>query len=76
MVHTGRRILLRQTFFKPLHASHLIEKLPEVVRFLGLPPGSRFLLAGEHVDGISLENCGRAEPGSAAGARVHLRALA
>lgn len=37
-------------FFKPLHASHVIQRLPEVVRFLGLPPGSRFLLAGEHVD--------------------------
>jgi len=37
-------------FFEPLHASHLIQRLPEVVRFLGLPPGSRFLLAGEHVD--------------------------
>jgi len=37
-------------FFKPLHASHLVQRLPEVVRFLGLPPGSRFLLAGEHVD--------------------------
>jgi hypothetical protein len=37
-------------FFKPLHASHLIQKLPEVVRFLGLPPGSRFLLAGGHAD--------------------------
>jgi hypothetical protein len=37
-------------FFNALHASHLIQRLPEVVRFLGLPPGSRFLLAGEHVD--------------------------
>jgi hypothetical protein len=37
-------------FFKPLHASHVAQRLPEVVRFLGLPPGSRFLLAGEHVD--------------------------
>jgi hypothetical protein len=37
-------------FFKPMHASHLTERLPEVVRFLGLPPGSRFLLAGELVD--------------------------
>ena len=37
-------------FFDPLHASHLPQRLPEVVKFLGLPPGSRFLLAGEHVD--------------------------
>jgi len=37
-------------FFKPLHTSHLIQRFPEVVRFLALPPGSRFLLAGDHVD--------------------------
>ena len=37
-------------FLQPLHASHLLQRLPEVIRFLGLPPGSRFLLAGEHVD--------------------------
>jgi hypothetical protein len=37
-------------FFEPLHSSHLVQRLPEVVRFLGLPPGSHFLLAGEYVD--------------------------
>lgn len=37
-------------FFAPFHASHLPQRLPQVVRFLGLPPGSRFLLAGDHVD--------------------------
>jgi hypothetical protein len=37
-------------FFKPLHVVHLFQRLPEVVRFLGLPPGSRFLLTGDHVD--------------------------
>jgi hypothetical protein len=37
-------------FFEPLHASHLSQRLPQPVRFLGLPPGSRFLLAGDHVD--------------------------
>ena len=39
-----------KSFFQPLHASHLAEQLPEAVRFLGLPPGSRFLLAGDHID--------------------------
>ena len=37
-------------FFSPMHTSHLFEKLPEVVEFLGLPPGHRFLLAPDHVD--------------------------
>jgi hypothetical protein len=37
-------------FFAPLHTAHLEEKLPEVLEFLGLPAGYRFLLAGDHVD--------------------------
>ena len=37
-------------FFAPLHTGHLAEQLPQVVKFLGLPPGSRFLLADEVVD--------------------------
>lgn len=37
-------------FFAPLHTWHVPERLPEVVRFLGLQPGSRFLLAGDRVD--------------------------
>jgi len=37
-------------FFEPLHTSHLTQRLPQAVGFLGLPPGSRFLLAGDHID--------------------------
>lgn len=37
-------------FFKPLHASHLVERCPEIERFLDLPPGSRFLIAPGHED--------------------------
>ncbi len=37
-------------FFHPLHTSHMVERLPQVVKFLGLPPGSRFLLAPDRVD--------------------------
>lgn len=37
-------------FFVPIHVAHLEEWCPEVVRFLGLPPGWRFLVAGEHED--------------------------
>lgn len=36
--------------FSPLHALHLVDHKPEVIRFLGLPPGYRFLIAGGHVD--------------------------
>ena len=37
-------------FFAPLHTRHLSERCPEAVRFLGLPPGSRFLAVEDYVD--------------------------
>jgi hypothetical protein len=37
-------------FFQPLHASHVYEDYPDVAKFLGLPPGFRFLLAPGAVD--------------------------
>ena len=37
-------------FFLPLHVSHLHEWCPEVMKFLALPPGWRFLKAGEYED--------------------------
>lgn len=37
-------------FFAPIHASHFYEEYPEVARFLGLPPGYRFLFAPNCVD--------------------------
>ena len=37
-------------FFQPLHVSHVDAWCPAVVRFLALPPGSRFLVAGEVED--------------------------
>ena len=37
-------------FFTPLHTSHVYEDYPETAKFLGLPPGYRFLFAPNHVD--------------------------
>ncbi len=37
-------------FFQPLHISHLEKKCPEIIEFLGLAPGWRVLIAGEHQD--------------------------
>lgn len=36
--------------FVPLHAEHLAEWRPEVLKFLGLPPGWRFLTDGQYED--------------------------
>lgn len=37
-------------FFKPLHVSHLEGWCHQIIRFLGLPPGWRFLVAPNHED--------------------------
>ena len=37
-------------FFVPLHVGHLAEWCPEVLPYLALPPGWRFLLAPEYED--------------------------
>lgn len=37
-------------FFSPLHVSHLHEHVPELLPYLGLPPGWRVLLAPGHED--------------------------
>jgi hypothetical protein len=37
-------------FFVPLHVKHLDEWCPEIVKYLGLPPGWRFLIANDYED--------------------------
>ena len=37
-------------FFKPTHVAHLIECCPEVMPYLGLAPGFRFLIAPDYED--------------------------
>lgn len=46
----GEEIPSNDDAFSPLHAKHLIEYNPEVLKFLGLPPGYRFLIAGDYFD--------------------------
>jgi len=41
---------LQPDFFVPLCGNHLAERCPDVMRFLGLAPGWRFLLAPNHED--------------------------
>lgn len=37
-------------FFDPLHIYHLDDVLPVVLPYLALPPGGRFLIAGDYED--------------------------
>jgi hypothetical protein len=35
---------LANDFFKPIHVHHLFELSPQILKYLGLPPGWRFLI--------------------------------
>ena len=37
-------------FFQPLHTQHVYDDSPNLSKLLGLPPGYRFLLAGDYLD--------------------------
>ncbi|MFA6448869.1 MAG: hypothetical protein WCX65_05340 [bacterium] len=49
-IWAGGKLSTDLEFFAPLHISHLKEWCPSVIKYLGLPPGWRFLIAGEHED--------------------------
>jgi hypothetical protein len=46
----GEELSQSPDFFSPLHTRHLRERCPDALPYLGLPPGARFLVAGDHVD--------------------------
>jgi hypothetical protein len=46
----GEELSSDPEFFEPLHVKHLEQRCPEVIRFLGLPPGWRFLVANAYED--------------------------
>jgi hypothetical protein len=37
-------------FFVPLHVKHIDDWIPNIKKYLGLPPGWRFLIAGDYED--------------------------
>ncbi|RKQ69008.1 hypothetical protein DES40_1785 [Litorimonas taeanensis] len=37
-------------FFKPIHTEHIMDLYPSILKFLGLPPGWRFLKAHGYED--------------------------
>jgi len=46
----GEELSSDPDFFSPIHTKHLAKYCPEILEYLGLPPGSRFLKAGEYLD--------------------------
>lgn len=49
-IWAGEELSDSSDFFKPLHVAHLDNWCPKVKKFLGLAPGWRFLIAGDHED--------------------------
>jgi hypothetical protein len=49
-IWNGEQFSTAPDFFAPLHTIHLCEKHPAIIKLLGLPPGYRFLLAGDYLD--------------------------
>lgn len=49
-IWAGEELSSSPDFFKPLHVKHIDDWCPQAKKFLGLPPGWRFLIAGEYED--------------------------
>src|SRR2546427_8813580 len=49
-VWCGEELSSDEDFFAPMHTYHLADHCRPALKFLGLPPGYRFLLAGDYAD--------------------------
>jgi hypothetical protein len=46
----GEKFSQDADWFQPVHAHHLLDKCPEIIPYLGLPTGWRFLIAPGYED--------------------------
>jgi hypothetical protein len=49
-IWVGNNLSTDPNFFQPFHIEHVATKCPDVLPYLGLPPGYRFLIAGDYKD--------------------------
>jgi hypothetical protein len=49
-IWSGEKLSTDPDFFVPLHAIHLNDRCPEIVKYFGLGPGWRFLVAPGYED--------------------------
>jgi hypothetical protein len=49
-VWAGEVLSQDSDFFQPLHVEHITNWCPQIEKFLALPPGWRFLIAGDYED--------------------------
>lgn len=52
----GNELCKTESFFSPLHIEHISEYLPEIIEYLNLPPGYRFLIDGNDYEDIWFDN--------------------
>lgn len=46
----GEELSEAEDFFKPMHVYHLVKRCPNLEKYLALPAGWRFLVAGDYED--------------------------
>jgi hypothetical protein len=63
-IWSGENFSTETDFFEPVHCLYLIESCPEIARYLGLPPGWRFLYADGFEDVWNDESLFEIEPSS------------
>ncbi|MFA9215096.1 MAG: hypothetical protein ACEQSR_14860 [Candidatus Methylacidiphilales bacterium] len=51
-IWAGEEFSTAEDFFVPLYVSHLINWCPDVIKFLGLPPGFRFLIGENNYEDV------------------------
>jgi hypothetical protein len=51
-IWTGEYLSDAPDFFKPLHVEHLVRIYPSIIKYLGLPPGYRFLVDNKGYEDI------------------------
>lgn len=49
-IWAGEELSSNDDFFQPLHVEHLQEWCPEIIKFLALPPGWRFIISNNYED--------------------------
>ncbi len=52
----GTEFSQAEDFFSPLHIEHIREYLPEVIEYLDLPAGYRFLIDGNKYEDVWFDN--------------------
>lgn len=51
-IWAGLEFSYESDFFKPLHIEHLLDWRPDILKYLALPPGYRFLIGEDNYEDV------------------------